>query len=300
MNSTRRLHLRPVDWLLDSQLAPYVDAFTQYLSERRYAPHTIDSNLGCVAHFGRWMSQCRLDIHRIDEDVVRRFLDNHLPRCECARPVRRTRPELRAALGHLLVVLRAESVIAEPRPRTTPVDEELRRFDEHMDHVRGLAPRTRTLYLGTVRRLLLELFGDDPVVLSAITPDAVRRFVARQSELYSTPRSTGTLVSALRSYFRFRTACGDQVYALIGVLSHPANWQLASLPKALSRAEVERLVDSLGWKGPSARRADAMVRCALDLGLRCGEIAKLALDDIDWQAGILTLRRTKSRRQDVS
>jgi len=82
-------------------------------------------------------------------------------------------------------------------------------------------------------------------------------------------------------------------------VSYPANWQLASLPQAMSSAEVGCLVDSLGWEGPSARRADAMVRCALDLGLRCGEIATLALDDIDWRAGTLTLRRTKSRREDI-
>jgi integrase len=42
-----------------------------------------------------------------------------------------------------------------------------------------------------------------------------------------------------------------------------------------------------------------MVRCALDLGLRSGEIAQLNLDDIDWRAGTITLRRTKSRREDV-
>jgi integrase/recombinase XerC len=59
------------------------------------------------------------------------------------------------------------------------------------------------------------------------------------------------------------------------------------------------LVDSLDGQGPSARRADAMVRCALELGLRCGEIAKLALDDIDWPAGTIPLRRTKSRRKDI-
>ena len=110
------------------------------------------------------------------------------------------------------------------------------------------------------------------------SPCDVRQFVARQSELYSTPGSAGSLVSALRGYFRFRAACGDQVHALIGVVSYPATWQLSSLPKALTSAEVKRLVASLGWEGPSARRADAMVRCALDLGLRCGvDIRRLAL-----------------------
>jgi integrase len=47
------------------------------------------------------------------------------------------------------------------------------------------------------------------------------------------------------------------------------------------------------------RRADAMVRYALDLGLRIGEVARLSLDDIDWAAGMITLRGTKSRREYV-
>jgi site-specific recombinase XerD len=277
-------------------LAPYVDALTHYLDERRYS---INTNLGCVAHFAHWMSQCQLDVHCIDEDMVRQFLDEHLPRCDCVGPVYRTRYDLSAALGHLLVVLRADAIIAEASVQTTPVDEELRRFDEHMDRVRGLATGTRRLYLRTVRRLLLEQFGTQPVVISAITSDDIRRFVAGQSEFYSTPSSAGTLISALRGYLRFRAACGDQVHGLIGVLSYPADWQMASLPKALTRAEVERLVGSLGHEGPSAHRADAMVRCALDLGLRCAEIAKLALDDIDWRAGTITLRKTKSHREDV-
>ena len=300
MDATRRVHCPSAELLPPGQMVPYVEVLAAYLAGRRYAPCTIGTYLECVGHFGRWLSQCGLDIHRIDEEVVRRFLDDHLPQCHCARPVHRNRSDLRAALGHLLVVLRAEAVIAEHTGGASPVDEELRRFDEHMDRVRGLAPKTRTMYRRSVHRLLLEQFGDRPMVLSAITPDDLRRFMASQSELYSTPGSFGSLVSALRSYFRFRTACGDQVHALLGVVSYPANWQLASLPKALSGAEVERLVDSLGaWQGPSARRADAMVRCALDLGLRCGEIAKLALDDIDWRASTITLRRTKSRREDL-
>ena len=283
MESTRRLHRNRTVRLLASQFAPYVDAFTQHLAEGRYAARTVGSHLGCLAHFERWTRRCRLNIRQIDEEAVRRFLDDHLPRCNCAKPVRVDRRGLRAALGHWLVVLRAKGVIAEPPVGTMPVDEELRRFDEHMHYVRGLAPKTRSMCLRTVRRLLMEQFGDQPIVLSAIKPDDLRSFVARQSELYSTPASVGTLAGALRGYFRFRTGCGDRVHGLIGVLCHPANWRLASLPKALSGAEVERLLGALGHDGSSARRAVAIVRCALDLGLRSSEIAKLGLDDIDWR-----------------
>jgi integrase len=47
------------------------------------------------------------------------------------------------------------------------------------------------------------------------------------------------------------------------------------------------------------RRSAAIVRCAVDLGLRSGEIAALRLDDIDWRAGTVTLRNTKGRREHV-
>ena len=168
-----------------------------------------------------------------------------------------------------------------------------------MDHVRGLAGSTRVLYRRTVHHLLEEQFGKRCVVFSSITPEDVRRFLLAENERYSTPASFGSVISALRGYFRFRIACGDPAHQLIGVVSYPANWQLASLPKALNRSEVERLLASLSQAPRSPRRTAAIVRCALELGLRTGEIAHLTLDDIDWDTGILTLRRTKSRRKDV-
>jgi integrase/recombinase XerC len=59
-----------------------------------------------------------------------------------------------------------------------------------MNHARGLAPKTRSsMFLRTVRRLMLEQLSDRPVIIFAIKPEDVRRFVARQSELYSTPAS---------------------------------------------------------------------------------------------------------------
>jgi integrase len=47
------------------------------------------------------------------------------------------------------------------------------------------------------------------------------------------------------------------------------------------------------------KRGYAIVRLALDLGLRGAEINRMRLDDIDWRRGTITLRRTKSKREDV-
>jgi len=287
-------------WLFDSQLAPHIDALKHHFIQGRYSPHIVDAYFSCIVHFAHWLTQSDIDIIRINETVVQQFLDDHLPNCKCAKQVLRSRRYLHAALGHLLIVLRANAIITDPSVGKTPVDEELRHFDDHMDHVHGLAPRTRKLYLCIVRRLLFERFSDHPVVISAIKPQDVRTFIACQSKLYSSSNSISALVSALRSYFRFRITHGDLTHHLIGVTSYPANWQLSSLPKTLSNTEVERLLAALsGYDGPSALRTVAIVHCALDLGLRSGEVANLGLDDINWDAATITLRRTKSRREDV-
>jgi integrase len=85
----------------------------------------------------------------------------------------------------------------------------------------------------------------------------------------------------------------------MGVISSPAHWNLASLPRALSDTDVDRLLASFTSALPSPKRGYAIIRCALDMGLRRGEIAKLMLADIDWRAGTVTLKDTKSRRQDI-
>lgn len=59
------------------------------------------------------------------------------------------------------------------------------------------------------------------------------------------------------------------------------------------------MLDAAAAARKMPKRAYAIVRLALDLGLRSGEIAHLNLNDIDWQAGTLMLRGTKSLRQDV-
>lgn len=286
-------------WLLDSSLAPHVDAFMLHLFDCRYASNTIDNYLAGLTHFAHWLTESHIDVKSIDERLIQRFLDEHLPSCCCEKPAFSDAKDLHAALGHLLRILRAHAIIADPSIGHTPLDEELRRFDDYMSHVRGLAARTRKQYLAVVCNLLLAQFADRDVVIAAIKPNQIRQFIASQSTRCHKAVSIGATVSALRSYFRYRTTLGDAVHHLIGVTSFPANWQQASLPKTLTKHEVERLLAALEYDGPAALRTAAILHCALDLGLRSSEIAYLGLDDIDWPAATITLRGTKGRREDV-
>lgn len=299
MSTVHLPHCAYADWIVVGPIAPHADAIKQHFADGRYALSTVASYLSDIAHFARWARSKRLRLCRIDEVSVTEFLSEHLPHCRCERPVRHDRCDHRAALGHLLFVLRARGVVTLLAKSATPVDEELRLFDAYMDRVRGLAPKTRSQVLRIVGRLLRQRLGDGAVDIASIKPAHVRSFYAQQAKLHAKPGGAGSVVAALHSYFRYRSSLGDQVHALIGAVSAPANWRLVTLPKALTDQEVELLVASLGKPGPSMRRADAIVRCAMDLGLRSGEVARLKLDDIDWRAGRITLRHTKGLREDV-
>ena len=156
MDTTPLSRAIELDWLPASHIGPYVVAFKEHLTERRYAASTIADYLADIKHFARWVQTRRLPLARIDEVSVAIFLDDHLPSCACVGHMRHSRTSHGSALGHLLVVLRDQGAIAQLPVGTTPVDEELRRYDDHMDHVRGLAPKTRTMALRIVGRMLTE------------------------------------------------------------------------------------------------------------------------------------------------
>lgn len=59
------------------------------------------------------------------------------------------------------------------------------------------------------------------------------------------------------------------------------------LPKALSEAEVGRILDSVVGDGPIERRDRAILETLYGTGLRIGELVGLSLADVDLDAGLL-------------
>jgi integrase len=195
-------------------------------------------------------------------------------------------------------VLRKSGAIAAPSGSTDRIQAELVSFDHYMDATCGLAASTRHLRVQILARFLTSRFGIGPVAATAITAADLRQFVLGGQAARSAS-TVNARVGTLRCYLRFRALAGDPVGNLGAGIPTPAHWRLATLPDVLSDAEIEQLLASFDGKLPSARRAYAMVRCLVDLGLRAGEVIHLRLDDIDWHAGTLLLAKEKSRRADV-
>jgi integrase len=67
------------------------------------------------------------------------------------------------------------------------------------------------------------------------------------------------------------------------------------LPRGIAAGQVRLLLDSCDRSTPAGRRDYAIVLLLSRLGLRCGEVAGLDFDDVDWRAGELVVRGKGSR-----
>lgn len=137
MESIAHRHPTAKGWLLDSQLASYIDAYADHLKRGGCATTTIHEHMLCLAHLARWMCQIGCDVSELNESTINRFLNQHLPGCDCPEPVCRNRRDLEATCSHLLRVLRDKGVIAEPATEGGPIEGELHGFDAYMHRARS-------------------------------------------------------------------------------------------------------------------------------------------------------------------
>jgi hypothetical protein len=87
--------------------------------------------------------------------------------------VQRSRHQIRAALQHLKTVL-ADAGVRSAERRVDPIEEALRRFDEHMLRAKGLAESTRLRRLTVVRSLACQTVAVLP------TADELRHFIGQE------------------------------------------------------------------------------------------------------------------------
>jgi integrase/recombinase XerD len=99
----------------------------------------------------------------------------------------------------------------------------------------------------------------------------------------------------LRALLRFLVAKGALSPGLEGAVLSVRVWGQASLPRHISAAEVERVIESCDTTTPFGLRERAIVMVLAHLGLRASEVQRLKLDDIDWRGGRVFIRTAKNR-----
>jgi site-specific recombinase XerD len=265
-----------------SPLAPYIDHLAARLSSQQYGYETARHKVRVVADLSLWLERRRLKASQLDEEIIGKFLHRR----------RRYDPARRgdSSASTLMLKLLRELDVTPPRPaRLSPRHPIERSFERYLREERRLSQASLDNALPYVRRLLAHRFGDGAIVLDALQPSDVTGFVLSTVRTMS-PSRAKLLVGALRSFFRFLLSRGEIAVDLTGAVPSVADWRLSSVPKGIEPRDVRRLLKSCDRRTPTGRRDYAVLLLLARLGLRGGEVAALTLDDIDWEAGELTIR----------
>jgi integrase/recombinase XerD len=268
--------------------------YADWLQEKGYSRSTIHLYTEAVEHFGFWRSKHYPRSQKVQACEVTEFLNSHLSRCNCPLPAARTFQTCQTALNRLLAMLgwRKPSQREGEGPIATLVGD----FDQHMAKVCGLSSATRFYRRRYASEFLLWRFHGKRWDLTKLCFANFVDYVKFRAPRLK-PASVGVMISSLRSLVRFLEFEGRCRSGLSQAGPTLPNWKQSPPSEVLTAKECRDLLQCVDRHCPSGQRDFAILRLMTDLGLRGAEIVELCLEDIDWNAGRLVIRKNKQRRE---
>jgi integrase/recombinase XerD len=267
---------------LEGPLATYIPGFAQWTREEGYAFSSRRQKVHFAARFSRWLGQQAASVRHVSPE--------HAARYQRSRHVQIRRGDA-ATLRQLLDFLRRQGVLPGekiPPSRLTPIEQIVQAFAGYLRKERSLSEVSVVRYVPFVREFLADRFGDGPVRLSRLCAGDVVRFVRRQAPRLHL-KTAKLLTSTLRSFLHYVRYRGEINQDLAAAVPTVANWSMTSIPRAIPADAVHRLLASINRRTATGCRDYAILLLLARLGLRAGEVARLELEDIDWNAGSLTV-----------
>lgn len=181
------------------------------------------------------------------------------------------------------------TIAPDPLSLLTPL---LREFAEHLRDHRGNPPGTLHKKTEHIRKFLafLRTRRRCPHQARLIDIDA---FLIECRERYA--RATAADIGcSIRSFMRFMLASGqmkaDLASSVVGPIVRPAERPHRTLPWE----DVRRILRAVEQSTRGGRRDYALLLMMSTYGLGAGEIIRLMLDDVDWQAATIRVHRPKT------
>ena len=152
---------------------------------------------------------------------------------------------------------------------------------------------------GTLRRDLevakdfLRLLRAQGKTAGRATVADVDRFILQLAERVSR-RSLADRGSSLRSFLRYLRMTGKLPRDLATGVMTPRIRPAERPPRALPWTDVRRILQSIPQSQPPGRRDFAMLLLMATYGLGAAEVLGLRLENVDWRAKVLRVRRPKT------
>jgi len=130
-----------------------------------------------------------------------------------------------------------------------------------------------------------------------VTIHDVDAFLAVKGNATWSRRSVSVAVQALRAFFRYAEPARYCRPGIAAAITGPRLYDLETLPSGPAWTDVAAIISDLATDRPVDIRRVAALLLFATYGFRVGEVAGLTLDDLDWEHGVIRIRRVK--RHDV-
>ena len=271
-------------------LAGNARGFAEFLAGQGYKPGSVRLQVHLVAQLSRWLEAEGVAVEELTELEAARFIAVRRAR---VHRLFRSRRALEPVIGYL----RDVGVVPAPAPAgpLSAVDELLERYRRYLLVERTVTVDTAKVYVGAIRPFVAGFEHAGRLDLQRVTAADVSAFLLDETARRGT--SICSVATALRSLLGFLHVEGVLERSLAFAVPGVGAWRGAALPRPLERGQVRQLMASCDRRTVVGRRDFAIILLMGRLGLRCGEVAALTLEDIDWRAGELVIYG-KGRRDD--
>jgi site-specific recombinase XerD len=174
----------------------------------------------------------------------------------------------------------------------------LRDFTAWMEDERGLAALTVTSRLLSARRFL-KWYGALGRPFTAVHLTDIDAYLNACAQRGWSRCTIATETGVLRAFFQHAGRRGWCPAAIAGGIKGPRLYCQENLPQGPSWENVERLLSSLNTDDPCDIRDLPMLMLCAIYGLRPIEVARLRLEDLDWENDQILVRRRKVNKAQV-
>jgi site-specific recombinase XerD len=169
---------------------------------------------------------------------------------------------------------------------------EIEMFLRHLREERGCTDAT----LRTRRFALIRFFSWLDKVecpLATVGPKHISHYIAQGNRGTWKKSTIAVYVDSLRAFFRYAETYGWCAPGIAETIERPHIYSLGGLPQGPMWRDVQRLIASVSDDQSIHIRDRAVILLLAIYGLRIGEICNLTLDDFDWKAERIRVRRLK-------
>ena len=171
-------------------------------------------------------------------------------------------------------------------PEREAADPALQRFLDAVWMERGLSANTLAAYRADLSALGRWLDARDSALLKA-TRIELLGFIAARVEGGSRPRSTARQLSSFRRFYRFMLREGLIATDPTAQIAMPKIGR--SLPKSLTEAEVDSLLEAPTVADPLGHRDRTMLEVLYATGLRVSELVSLKHNQVNLNQGVMRI-----------